>query len=82
MSLSRVKVELRDCPLNASKDEKDRAFKQMLHVFRRKVNESGILSLWKKKQYYESPSETRRKKKREQESNKRKLKSHFVRGGE
>jgi hypothetical protein len=41
-----VKVELKDLPPNASYYERERAFKTMLSIFKRQVNESGILSEW------------------------------------
>jgi ribosomal protein S21 len=39
----------------------------MLSVFKRQVNESGILSEYKQRQYYESPGEKRKRKKKESE---------------
>lgn len=48
-----------------SKEDEERAFRSMFSVFKRKVNESGILSDFKKKQFYESKSEKRRRKEKE-----------------
>lgn len=76
---TRVRVELRDPGSNASYEEKDRAFRSMLAVFKRRVNESGIISLYKERQYYESPGEKRRRKRKENavERQKEKLRDHF-----
>ena len=74
-----VKVELR-CNPNADYHEKDRAFKAMLTVFKRQVNEAGILNLYKKYQFYESPGEKKRRKRKEAaaERQKEKLREHFI----
>lgn len=74
-----VKVELRDLPPNASRDERERAFKNMLSAFKRQVNESGILSEYKQRQYYESPSEKRKRKLKEAEVElqKEKIRGYF-----
>lgn len=67
-----VKVELRDLPSNASLYERERAFRTMLSTFKRQVNESGILSEYKERQYYESPGEKRKRKRKEAEIERRK----------
>jgi small subunit ribosomal protein S21 len=67
MRKSLIRVEIRDLPPNPSYEERDRAFKNMLSAFKRQVNESGILSEYKQRQFYESPSEKRKRKKKEAE---------------
>lgn len=76
---TRVRVELRDCSPNASKEEKERAFRSMFSVFKRRCNEAGIVSEWKRRQFYESPGEKRRRKRKENaaERQKAKLRDHF-----
>lgn len=75
-----VRVELRNNNPNADYYEKERAFKSMLTVFKRQVNESGILNLYKQYQYYESPGEKKRRKRKEAviERQREKLKEHFI----
>ena len=70
---------MKDLPSNASYYEKERAFKTMLSIFKRQVNELGILSEYKERQYYESPSAKRKRKKKEAEIERRKekIRSHF-----
>jgi ribosomal protein S21 len=74
-----VRVELKDLPPNASYYERERAFRTMLSSFKRQVNELGILSEYKERQYYESPGEKRKRKKKEAliERQKEKIRSHF-----
>ena len=74
-----VKVFLKDLPANASYYEKERAFRTMLSNFKKQVNESGILSEFKERQYYESPSEKKKRKreKAEIERQKEKIRSYF-----
>lgn len=74
-----VKVSLKDLPSNASYYDKERAFRTMLSSFKRQVNELGILSEYKERQYYESPSAKRKRKKKEAEieRQKEKIRSHF-----
>jgi small subunit ribosomal protein S21 len=74
-----VKVELKDLPPNASYYERERAFKTMLSIFKRQVNESGILSEWKERQYYESPGVKKKRKRKEAAAERRKelIRSHF-----
>ena len=67
MKKALVRVELREMSSNPSWEERDRAFKNMLSVFKRQVNESGILTEYKQRQYYESPGEKRKRKKKEAE---------------
>jgi small subunit ribosomal protein S21 len=74
-----VKVYLKDLPPNASYYEREKAFRTMLATFKKQVNESGILSEFKERQYYESPSEKRKRKTKqaEIERQKEKIRSHF-----
>lgn len=74
-----VRVELKDLPPNASHYERERAFRTMLSTFKRQVNEFGILSEYKERQYYESPSVKRKRKRKEAqiERQKEKIRSHF-----
>lgn len=79
MKKALVRVELRDLPPNPSYEERDRAFKNLLSAFKRQVNESGILTEYKQRQYYESPSEKRKRKMKEArvEIQKEKIRGHF-----
>ena len=52
--------------------ENRKGFEQMMRVFRRQVTEAGILSDWKRREFYEKPSEARRKKKQQRERELRK----------
>ena len=74
-----IRVEIKDLPPNASYYDRERAFKTMLSFFKRQVNELGIISTWKEKQYYESPGEKRKRKRKEAELERQKerLRSHF-----
>jgi len=74
-----VRVQLKDLPHNASYYERERAFKTMLSVFKRQVNELGILSEYKERQYYERPGAKKNRKRKEAESERRKekIRSHF-----
>lgn len=74
-----VKVEIKDLPPNASYYEREKAFKTMLSIFKRQVNELGILSEWKERQYYESPSAKKKRKRKEAEieRQKEKIRTHF-----
>lgn len=74
-----VRVEQKDISPHASREERERAFKYMLTIFKRQVNESGILSLYKEKQYYETPSQKKKRKRKEAEieSRKEKVREHF-----
>lgn len=62
-----VRVELRDLPSHPSREERDRAFRSMFAAFKKQVNECGIMSECKQRQYYESPSEKKKRKKKELE---------------
>lgn len=80
MKKALVRVELRELPSNPSHEERDRAFKILLSNFKRAVNDSGILTEYKQRQYYESPSEKRKRKAKEAqlESQKEKIRGHFT----
>lgn len=62
---ARVRVELKKLPSNASYEQEEKAFKMMFSIFKRRVNESGILTECKSRQYYETPGEKKRRKRRE-----------------
>ncbi len=70
---------MRDLPHNASVYERERAFRTMLSIFKRQVNEIGILAEYKERQYYESPGEKRKRKRKEAKIERRKesSKSNF-----
>jgi small subunit ribosomal protein S21 len=67
-----VRVDLKDLPPNASFYDRERAFRTMLSIFKRQVNEIGILSEYKERQYYESPSVKRKRKRKEADIERRK----------
>jgi ribosomal protein S21 len=75
-----VRVELRNYNPNAEFYEKERAFKTMMGIFKRQVNEAGIMNLYKQYQSYESPGEKRRRKRKEAaiERQKERLKEYFI----
>ena len=67
-----IRIELKDLPPNASHYDRERAFRTMLSIFKRQVNDIGILSEYKERQYYESPGEKRKRKRKEAEIERRK----------
>ena len=69
-----VRVEARDLHPNASQDERDRNFRNLMSSFRQACNKAGIMKEIKRLEFYETPSQCRRKKKREKEANLLKLK--------
>jgi ribosomal protein S21 len=74
MRKANVRVEARDLPYNASREERDRNFRGLMSAFRQACNKAGIMKQIKKKEYYESPSILARRKKREKEATMLKLK--------
>lgn len=60
------RVELRDLHPNASRQEKDTAFKKMFSIFKKQVADANIMQLYKQHEFYESPGEKRRRKGKEQ----------------
>jgi ribosomal protein S21 len=80
MKKSLIRVELKDLSPNASYDERDRAFKIMFANFKKQVNDAGIISEYKQRQYYESPSEKRKRKIKESkiENQKEKIRGYFT----
>ena len=62
MSVVRIRVEAKNLHFNASQEEKNRSFRILLATFRRQVNDSGILTRYKEKQFFESKGEKRRRK--------------------
>lgn len=79
MKKALVRVEQKDISPYASREEKERNFKYMLAAFKRLVNEAKILSIYKEKQFYESPSQKRKRKRKESEleARKEKIREHF-----
>lgn len=85
MSAVRIRVVSRNLHPNASREEKERNFKILHATFKRQVNDSGIITLYKEKQYYESKSQKRRRKfkaaelqrKKDKERLKTKLRENF-----
>lgn len=75
-----VKVELRESSSNASLYEREKAFRTMMTIFKRQVNEAGILSEYKERQYYESPGEKRKRKRKESAQERRKEESKSSKG--
>lgn len=74
MSVSRVRVELRDLPPTASREDREMAFRKMHTAFKKAVTEAGVLHQYKQHEYYESPSEKKRRQKRESDLQKLKAK--------
>jgi len=74
-----IRVESKDVSYNASLYEREKAFKTMMAIFKRQVNEAGILTEYKERQYYESPGEKRKRKRKESEIERKKeeLKGSF-----
>ena len=68
MRKANVRVEARDLGYNASFDEIDRNFRNLLAAFRQQCNKAGILKEIKKREYYETPSRVARRKKKEKET--------------
>jgi small subunit ribosomal protein S21 len=75
-----IRVEAKDLSYNASRDEIDRNFKNLMAAFRQQVNKAGILKEIKKREFYETPSRVARKKRREKETMllKLKMKEAFI----
>ena len=80
MRKANVKVEAKDIPYNASRDEIDRNFRNLMAAFRQQCNKAGILKEIKKREFYETPSRVKRKKAREKEVMllKLKMKENFI----
>jgi len=74
MNVARIRVVARHLHPNASWEEKDKNFRILHATFKRQVNESGILTIYKERQTYESKGEKRRRKRRESELQRRKEK--------
>lgn len=74
MSIARVRVELRDLPPTASREDREMAFRKMHTAFKKAVTEAGVLHQYKQHEYYESPSEKKRRQKRESDLQKLKAK--------
>ena len=65
MTVTRVKVVARNLHPNASYEERDRNFRILHENIKKAVNDSGILTKFKEKQFFESKSEKRRRKSKE-----------------
>lgn len=80
MRKSNVRVEAKDLHYNASRDEIDRNFRNLMAAFRQQCNKAGILKEIKKREFYETPSQVDRKKRREKEAMllKLKMKESFI----
>lgn len=74
MSVARVRVEAKNLHPNANFGERERNFKIMFSIFKKAVNDSGILTIYKEKQSYESKGEKRRRKSKEAALQRRKEK--------
>lgn len=79
MRKANVRIESKSLPPNASKYEREKAFRTMLSQFKRQVNDLGIISEYKERKYYESPSEKRKRKLKESqiERQKENIRSYF-----
>lgn len=60
------RTQLRDLHPNASRQEREIAFKKMFSIFNKQVADAGIKQLYKQHEFYESPGEKRRRKSKEQ----------------
>lgn len=74
MSVTRVRVELRNLPPTASREDREMAFRKMHTAFKKAVTEAGVLHQYKQHEFYESPSEKKRRQKRESDLQKLKAK--------
>lgn len=70
------KVELQDLPHNASRQEREIAFKKMFSLFKKRVAEAGILQDFKKHEFHESNGEKKRRKHKEAVKQKLKQRLH------
>ena len=64
-NVARVRVELKHLHPRASREQGEAAFKGMMAVFKRRVNEVGVLAEYKSRQFYESKGEKKRRKQKE-----------------
>lgn len=62
-----VRVEARELHPNASFEERDRNFRNLMSSFRQACNKAGIMKEIKRLEFYETGSQIRRRKKREKE---------------
>ena len=70
-SKAKIRVELKQLK-NASHMSDDEAFRILFAVFKKQVNESGILTDYKLRQSFESEGQKKRRKKRESAAQRRK----------
>lgn len=61
----KINVIRDDSYYSLSRREKEEIFKKSLSVFKKKVADSGILQEYKKREYYETPSQKKRRKQKE-----------------
>lgn len=61
MATARVRVVAKD----TGNMDKERAFRGLLNAFKNQVNKSGVLSEYKKREFFESKGEKRRRKRKE-----------------
>lgn len=62
MRKSRVRVEAKKMPHNATRQDRERSFVQLMRIFKRKCNEYGILNSLKKYEFFERKTDVRRRK--------------------
>ena len=63
----RCRVTLDELGRRGKSRDQQKNVRSLLGLFRKRVNESGILTTYKENQYYESRGEKRRRKKKEME---------------
>lgn len=69
MRRATVRVEAKKLPHNASFEDRQRNFENLLRVFNRQVQDAGIMHLYKKYEFYEKPSDVERRKRRQRKLN-------------
>lgn len=89
MTIVRCRVESKYIDYS-SYDEKQKAFNKLLGIFKNRVNKEGILTQYKRCQYFESKSQKKKRKMRdsqirrykEEEELKKKLRDNFINTGD
>lgn len=79
--MGHVKVELKNLPLSAPQEVKDKAFKGMLAAFKRRVNDYGVLAEFNQRQYYESRGQKVRRRHKEAALQRKKEENMKLNGG-
>jgi len=79
-NIARCRVSLEDLGKRGKFNDNQKNTKTMLAIFRKMVNDSGIMTTYKQNQFYESKGEKRRRKKKEMINNVKRdrLRSHFA----